>query len=151
MGKLKRRKIAQKVKKPTSADTKLWPKKVAEALRNEKGLVTVAAKRLGVSYEKLCRFLKENIEMKAVLKECEELELDFATSTLHRMIRKEVPSAVIYYLKTKGRKRGFGPEDDKGDGSKERGPITFNYNMVATKKDVELVRKKIAKKKEAGG
>jgi len=41
------------------------------------------------------------------IEEREEGLLDFSESKLFSMIDKEVPSAVIFHLKTKGRKRGY--------------------------------------------
>lgn len=39
--------------------------------------------------------------------DCDNIALDFVESQLHKQIKDGVPSSTIFYLKTKGKKRGY--------------------------------------------
>jgi len=61
---------------------------------------------------KICRYtyyqwIKEDPEYAAALEERQEGLLDFAESALFGLMKDKVPSSIIFYLKTKGRKRGY--------------------------------------------
>jgi len=52
-------------------------------------------------------WMKNDPEFAEACKVAEEIALDFAESKLHKLIRDENPSSVFFYLKTKGKKRGY--------------------------------------------
>lgn len=53
------------------------------------------------------RWLKEDPEFAARIADQEEALLDYAESCLFTMMNKDIPAAVIFYLKTKGKHRGY--------------------------------------------
>ena len=100
-------------------------KKVLEALEKCLGVVTDACKMANISRQTFYRWKHEDNEFKEAVHEISDVALDFAESKLFRLIdgvHREVksptgesvvyqeppnPSATIFYLKTKGKKRGY--------------------------------------------
>ena len=84
-------------------------KKVAmlEALEQSLGVVTTACKVVGIERKTHYNWLDQDEDYKAAVKSIENVELDFAESQLHKQIKKGSTQATIFYLKTKGKKRGY--------------------------------------------
>jgi hypothetical protein len=51
--------------------------------------------------------MEEDIEYSDLVKSMADVALDFAEENLLKMVRDMQPAAVIFYLKTKGKKRGY--------------------------------------------
>ena len=81
--------------------------KALEALEESLGIVTDACRKANISRQSFYRWCKEDPDFKDKVDEIEDVALDFAESELHKQIKKGVPSSTIFYLKTKGKKRGF--------------------------------------------
>lgn len=82
-------------------------KKIIEALEKSLGIVTTACKIAGVHRSTYYEYYNTDEEFK---KECDDMSnivLDFAESQLHKQIKDGNPSSTIFYLKTKGKKRGY--------------------------------------------
>ena len=71
--------------KMKSNKTEHHKKALLEALRKTLGIVTNACEKVNVG----------------------DIALDFAESQLHKQIAKQSTAATIFYLKTKGKKRGY--------------------------------------------
>ena len=82
-------------------------KATVQALEKSLGVVSVACRAVGISRDTHYRWLKEDDEYKAEVEALSEVALDFAESSLHKLIQDGVPSATIFYLKTKGKRRGY--------------------------------------------
>lgn len=78
-----------------------------EALEKSLGIVTTACKTVGISRETHYRWLREDEEYKEAVDGIADLALDFVESQLHKQIQKGEVTSTIFYLKTKGKKRGF--------------------------------------------
>jgi|TARA_R100000479_G_scaffold153445_1_gene89363 hypothetical protein len=78
-----------------------------QALENSLGVVTVACKQTDTPRSTYYKWLKEDKEFADKVKEIENIALDFAESQLHSQIKDGSTSATIFYLKTKGKKRGY--------------------------------------------
>jgi len=87
----------------------MTPKKRAmlEALEKSLGVVTTAARVADVSRETHYRWLKEDAEYKDAVALIGEQAIDFAESYLHALIKDKNPAATIFFLKTKGKNRGY--------------------------------------------
>ena len=118
---------------------KLKCKDIEAALINCNGLTTKAAAALGIQFFALKRAIKENATLERILENAEEINLDFAEDKLRTMIDKEIPSAVFFYLKCKGKKRGY--EEGHSSATLPTKPILFKY-VPATKADIEAANKK---------
>jgi len=82
-------------------------KAMLEALEKSLGIVTTACKTVGIARGTHYVWMKEDEDYRASVEGLEDLALDFAESQLHKQMKDGNPSCTIFYLKTKGRKRGY--------------------------------------------
>ena len=82
-------------------------KAMVQALEKSLGVVTTAAKQAGISRDTHYRWLKEDEEYKAQVDELSDVALDFAESQLFKQIKDGNTTATIFFLKTKGKHRGY--------------------------------------------
>lgn len=92
-------------KKPNKTDTN--KKKVLEALEKSLGIVTAACKNAKVDRSQFYHWLKEDEEFRKNVESMNDFALDFAETALHKQIKGGVPVSTIFYLKTRGKKRGY--------------------------------------------
>ena len=78
-----------------------------KALEQSLGIVTVACKKADVPRSTFYKWLNEDDEFAKQVKDIENIALDFAESQLHKQISDNSTAATIFYLKTKGKKRGY--------------------------------------------
>ena len=77
------------------------------ALEKSLGIVTTACERTGVGRKTHYRWLKEDSAYREACEDIANIELDFVESKLHQAIKDLIPACIIFYLKCKGRKRGY--------------------------------------------
>ena len=82
-------------------------KAMLQALEKSLGVVTVASKAAGIGRTTHYMWMKEDPEYRKAVDELEDVALDFAESKLHSQIKDNNTSATIFFLKTKGKKRGY--------------------------------------------
>ncbi len=82
-------------------------KAMLDALEKSLGVVTTAAKNVGIERVTHYRWMEADIEYKAAVEELENVALDFAESHLHKQIKDGSTSATQFLLKTKGKPRGY--------------------------------------------
>lgn len=90
--------------KPTVSIRK---KAMLAALEKSLGVVTTACKAIGISRETHYSWLEKDEKYKEAVNELDNIALDFAETKLHSNISKGSDTAIIFYLKTKGKKRGY--------------------------------------------
>jgi len=78
-----------------------------EAMEASLGVVTTACKKVGISRTTFYDYYKTDESFKKHIDEIDSVALDFAESQLHAQIMKGNTAATIFYLKTKGKKRGY--------------------------------------------
>jgi hypothetical protein len=78
-----------------------------EALEKSLGIVTSACKSVGISRNTHYTWLKQDDIYREAVEDIENIALDFAESQLHKQIKEGNTSGTIFYLKTKGKKRGY--------------------------------------------
>ena len=88
-------------------NTTLKKAAMIEALEKSLGVVTTAAKLVGIERTSHYRWYDEDEEYKREVDELSNVALDFAESQLHKQIQNGEVSATIFFLKTKGKKRGY--------------------------------------------
>ena len=81
-------------------------KQLIEALTKSLGIVTTACKSVGISRTTFYEYYKDD-EFKNKVDSIDGIALDFAESQLHKQIQEGNTTAIIFYLKTKGKKRGY--------------------------------------------
>jgi hypothetical protein len=82
-------------------------KALIDALEKSLGIVTTACKTVGVDRTTFYNYYNKDAEFKAAVDDIENIALDFAESQLHKQIQKGEVSSTIFYLKTKGKNRGY--------------------------------------------
>ena len=105
---------------PNISDNK---KKLLQALEDHHGIISAACRQASCSRDTYYRWYKEDAEFARLADEAQEIALDFVESKLFQKINgvlvtsddednpvyEKEPSdtAIIFYLKTKGKKRGY--------------------------------------------
>lgn len=92
-----------------------------EALTKSLGIVTIACKEVGISRQTHYEWYKEDAEYKKAVDDLADVALDFAEGMLHEQIKSKDTTATIFYLKTKGKRRGY-VERQEID---HQGPVPF--------------------------
>jgi len=82
-------------------------KAMIAALSESLGIVTTACKSVGIERNTHYNWLKDDEKYKAAVESIQDITLDFAESKLHSLIKNDDTTATIFYLKTKGKKRGY--------------------------------------------
>jgi hypothetical protein len=77
------------------------------ALEQSLGIVTTACKSVGIERNTHYNWIKEDEDYKAAVDSIQDITLDFAESQLHKQIKDGEVTSTIFYLKTKGKKRGY--------------------------------------------
>lgn len=78
-----------------------------KSLEQSLGVVTVACKKADIPRSTYYKWLKEDEAFATAVSDIENVALDFAESQLHKQISENNTSATIFYLKTKGKNRGY--------------------------------------------
>ncbi len=88
-------------------NTNIQKKAMLEALEKSLGIVTTAARTVGINRSTHYDWLEKDEDYKKSVEDIAEMTIDFAESQLHKQIKDGVQSSTIFYLKTKGKKRGY--------------------------------------------
>ena len=91
--------------KPTKTDT--IKKAIIKALEKSLGIVTTACKKVGIARSTFYDWYNNDETFKEQVDSIEDIALDFAESQLHKRIKSGSDAATIFYLKTKGKRRGY--------------------------------------------
>ena len=91
--------------KTNKTDTK--KEAMLQALERSLGIVTTACNAVGINRSTHYDWMRKDPEYKQAVKSIEDRTLDFAESHLHKLIKEGNPAATIFFLKTKGKARGY--------------------------------------------
>ena len=105
--------------------TDIHKKALLAALEKSLGVVTTACKSAELSRETFYKYYNNDPQFKESVDSIGEMAIDFAESKLHKLIQDENPTAIIFYLKTKGKKRGYVERHEIATDTLS--PITFMY------------------------
>lgn len=78
-----------------------------EALEKSLGVVTTACRKVGIARSLHYDWYASDSNYKKAVDDTADIALDFAESKLHSQIDNNDTTATIFYLKTKGKKRGY--------------------------------------------
>lgn len=101
-------------------------KALLEALEASLGVITKACKIAGVDRTTYYRHYNRDKKFAAQCDEIQEITLDFAESKLHEQINQGNTTAIIFYLKTKGKKRGYIEKKQ----IESTGPVQVGFNYI---------------------
>ena len=108
---------------------------ILKALEQSLGVVTVACKKADIPRSTFYKWINEDEAFAIAVNDIENIALDFAESQLHSQIGNGNTSATIFYLKTKGKKRGYieRQEITGADGM----PTNFQIEIIDNTKDTD--------------
>lgn len=87
--------------------TKLKKKAMLEALYECLGVVTSACESVGIDRKTHYNWLEKDEAYKKAVNEMQNVALDFVECELFSQIQRGEPASTIFYLKTKGKARGY--------------------------------------------
>jgi len=128
-------------------DTIAHNKKVLiKALEKSLGIVTTACNAADISRSTFYSYCKSDPEFKKQVDEIDNVALDFVESQLFEQIRNNVPASTIFYLKTKGKKRGYTEKTELSHKVDHSGVMVVptmsdidNWEKVAIKSQLALI------------
>lgn len=89
--------------------------RIIKALKETNGLLTMAAAKSGIGYTTVKRYVAELPSVKEAAQDAKEAMLDFAENKLYRNIKGGDNTAIIFFLKTQGKARGYIERQDIGN------------------------------------
>ena len=105
-----------------------------QALEKTLGVVSSAARIVGIERKTHYNWLETDEAYKLAVKSIEDVAIDFAESQLHKQIKKGSTPATVFHLKTKGKRRGY-IEKQELDINAEIKPI--NITLQIDESDVD--------------
>lgn len=82
-------------------------KKVLEALQNNAGNITKACEDAGFAVSSFYNWKNTDEEFRKAVEEIDNVQFAFVEGKLLELVDNLNPTAVIFYLKTKGKDRGY--------------------------------------------
>lgn len=81
--------------------------RMIKALEETLGVVTTAAKKVNIARSTHYTWMESDPEYKKQVEDIQDLTLDFVESQLHKQIQDGEVASTIFYMKTKGKRRGY--------------------------------------------
>lgn len=85
----------------------VYKKKLLIALENNLGIVTPSCKEVGISRDRFYEYYNTDEEFKKSVDEVNNFTLDFVENQLFRKIQEGSEKSILFFMKYKGRKRGY--------------------------------------------
>jgi len=86
---------------------RLKKERLLEALEKSLGIVSTACQSIGISRTTYYKYYNDDEDFKRSVDSISNIALDCAESQLFELIKEKNVTAIIFYLKTKGKKRGY--------------------------------------------
>lgn len=115
-----------------------------KALEKTLGIISAACKESGVKRETYYSWIKKDPDFKAKVDELYEYQVDFVEHQLFKKIKAGSERAILFYMKYKGRNRGYANRTELtgADGEDLFKNIEFKFNkpidFKSTIKETEL-------------
>jgi hypothetical protein len=113
-------------------------KQVAEAVREARGFITVAAEALGCHRSTVQRYVNEYATVQDALEDAREKRHDFVENKLMAAINDGNVTAMIFYLKTQCKDRGYVERYQQEVTGRDGGPIETKQAMDDDTRDRAL-------------
>ena len=120
--------------------------RIIKALGETQGLLTMAARKAGVSYTTVKRYASEFPSVKEAAQDAKESMLDFAEGKLYSKIKDGDNIAILFFLKTQGKSRGYIERQDIGNPEGE----SFKVEHGGRARLLSAINRLAARKEEAG-
>jgi len=92
---------------PKNYRTNSRKKAMLEALKLSLGVVSTAVKQVGIDRTTHYSWMEQDEEYRKAVEDINEMAIDFVESKLFQAINNGSETAIIFYLKCKGKKRGY--------------------------------------------
>lgn len=116
-------------------NAKVYKEQLLIALEKNLGIVTAACKEVGISRDSYYDYYKEDPEFRRKVDDINEIAIDFAESQLFKQIKSGSERSILFFMKYKGRKRGYTDSVDITSNGKSITEIKLV--QVKSKKDIE--------------
>ena len=103
-------------------------KGMIEALEKSLGIVTTAARMVGINPSTHYEWLKTDSDYKIEVENIKNITIDFAEAQLHKQISEGNVAATIFFLKTQAKSRGY-IERQEITGADNQPIITISSNL----------------------
>lgn len=103
-------------------------KDILIALKKHLGNVTYSCEEVGISRDTFYRWLREDEEFKRDVESVNDIQIDFVENKLMQKIKEGSDAAIIFFMKHKGRGRGYSDSLD----------ITTNGKDITSIKLIEI-------------
>lgn len=91
----------------TTEQTEHNKKRVLDELEGQYGIVTTACRRANVGRTQFYHWVNTDPEFAAKVKDIKEQVIDFTENKLLKAIEEGNITAILFYLKTQGKRRGY--------------------------------------------
>ena len=115
----------------TAADRKAAMADFLIAYEKSLGVLKPACEMTGMCRKTIWEWRKKYPEFDEACHECEEVAVDFAETKLYKLINDGSEAATIFYMKTKGKRRGY-VEKHEVDMNAEVKGVTVNVTNQET-------------------
>lgn len=116
---------------------KLHKKKLLEALERSLGIVTPACKEVGISRTQFYLYYNSDPDFKKSVDDINEITLDFAENQLLKKIKEGSERSILFYMKYRGRKRGYNDSVDITSDGKSITEIKLIHIKNNTDEDID--------------
>jgi hypothetical protein len=124
-------------------------RQIKEALEKNDALISQSAKSLGISRQALSRRIHKNAELEAFLEDVRESTLDIAEGALFKAIRGGKAWAICFYLKCKGKRRGYIEKQELDLSTKEDLPKLSEEDRQLFREAARYVSRKVVSREIA--
>lgn len=105
-------------------------KKIKQALIDAHGIISIAAKALGIDRRTIYRKLQDSKELQEVQRQCDEHINDLAESKLMKAITEDKAWAIALRLRTKAKHRGYTTQTDLNNLNSPVSDVNVKFEVV---------------------
>jgi hypothetical protein len=116
-------------------NAKVYKEQLLIALEKHLGIVTAACKEVGISRDSYYDYYNDDPEFRRKVDDINEIAIDFTESQLFKQIKSGSERSILFFMKYKGRKRGYTDSVDITSGGKAITEIKLI--QIKNRKDLE--------------
>lgn len=112
-----------------------------QMLSESMGVVSEACRKANITRETFYKWKKEDDTFRKAVEDVDDIALDFGESALHKRISEGSDTAIIFYLKTKGKRRGYIERSEvTGADGKDLRDVRLIVEVINVQKPLESER-----------
>jgi hypothetical protein len=118
-------------------DTKKNKKRFIETYSQMLGDITATCKAISITRHTYYNWLYKDNKFKRLIEVQDEVNLDFAENCLKERMKAGDTRAIIFYLESKGKNRGYGKNIDVTSNGKDIAPPTIILKRINSREELE--------------